>query len=61
MPMRPLTVPTEAELGMILVARYESDQNTHSWLARRFCSVQLLIASAALIFGYDVASVFMFR
>jgi hypothetical protein len=61
MPMRPLTVPTEAELGLILVAKYETDQNTHSWLARRFCSVHLLIATAVLIFGYDVGSVFLFR
>lgn len=59
--MRPLTVPTEAEMGLILAAKYEADQNAHGWLPRRFLSVHALIATAVLVFGYDVGSVFLFR
>jgi hypothetical protein len=61
MPNRPLTVPTEAELGMMLVARYETHLSTQGFLQRRVFSIQTLIAVAVSVFGYDAASVFLFR
>lgn len=61
MPMRPLTVPSEAELGLLLAAKYESQANTHGWILRRFGSARGLVAVAVGVFGYDVLSVFLFR
>ena len=59
--MRPLTLPTDAELGLLLAAKYESHGHSQGWVLRRFNSVRGLTAVASLIFGYDVLSVFLFR
>jgi hypothetical protein len=59
--MRPLTVPTEAELGLLLTAKYESEAHANAWVLRRFGSVRSLIAVAVAVLGYDVMSVFLFR
>lgn len=61
LPMHPLTVPSEAELAMLQTAKYESNAHASGWLLRRFGSVRSLVAVAAAIFAYDIASVFLFR
>ena len=59
--MRPLTVPTDAELGLLVAASYETDLRTQAGLLRRFNSVRALIVVATAVFGYDFLSVFLFR
>lgn len=59
--MSPLTLPTETELNLVLVAKYETHLNANGGLQRRLSSLRALVAAAALIFTYDVGSVFLFR
>jgi len=62
MPMGPLTVPTDAELALLLAAEYESDTAVRGGQARRrFQSVAMLSAVAALVFAYDALSVVLGR
>ena len=61
MPMRPLTVPSEAELALLQTAKYESQGHANGWLVRGFGSVRSLVAVAVAVLGYDVVSVFLFR
>jgi hypothetical protein len=59
-PMRPLTVPTQAELGLVLAAKYESDLRIEpSRARRRFHTVSALIGVAALVFTYDALSLIL--
>lgn len=57
MPKRPLTVPTQAEMGLVYAAKYETDIRIHAAEARRqFHVLGGLIAVAVVVFGYDVVS-----
>jgi hypothetical protein len=57
MPMRPLVLPTDAELSLIGAARYETDLLMSAPGARRqFHTVGALVAVAAAVFGYDLLS-----
>jgi hypothetical protein len=58
MPMGPLTVPTDAELALLLTSEYQTDVSVRGGQARRqFRSVATLSSVAALVFAYDVLSV----
>ena len=58
--MRPLTVPTQAELGLVLGAKYETDLRVDpAQVRRRFHTVGALIAVAALVFAYDALSLIL--
>ena len=57
MPMQPLTVPSQAELGLILAAEYETDLRVGAQARRRFHTVGALIGVATLVFAYDVLSI----
>lgn len=60
MPTRPLTVPTQAEMGLIFAAKYESDLRIDPVQARRrFHTVSALIGVAALVFAYDALSLIL--
>ena len=60
--MGPLTVPTDAELALLLVAGDESNVATRSGeTRRRMQSVGSLSAVAGLVFLYDVLSVVLGR
>jgi hypothetical protein len=62
MPMSPLTVPTEAEIGLLLVAKYETDITIRAReTRRRINSVRTLSAMAALVFAYDALSLVLGR
>lgn len=57
MPRRPLTVPTQAEMGLIVAAKHESDLLVHAAQSRRrFHAVGALIAVAVLVLTYDALS-----
>lgn len=60
MPKHPLTVPTQAEMGLVYGAKYESDLRIDSAQARRrFHTVGTLVGVASLVFAYDVTSLFI--
>jgi hypothetical protein len=62
MPTRPLTVPTDAEFGLIFAAKYETDIRVDAAQAqRRFHAVGALTAVAVAVFGYDAVSVILQR
>jgi hypothetical protein len=62
MPMGPLTVPTDAELALLLTSEYQTDVAVRGrQTRRRFQSVATLTAVAALVFAYDVLSVVLGR
>ena len=62
MPMGPLTVPTDAELALLLTAEYETRTHVRDGQTRRrFQSVGMLSAVAALVFAYDALSVVLGR
>ena len=62
MPMGPLTVPTDAEIALLLSSEYESDIRAGgSQSRRRMHSVATLASVAALVFAYDVLSVILGR
>lgn len=62
MPMGPLTVPTDAELALLLSAEYETDTSVRGGDARRrFQSVMTLSTVAGLVFAYDALSVVLGR
>jgi hypothetical protein len=57
LPTRPLTVPSQAEMGLIFAAKYETDLRIEATQTRRaFRGVSMLIAVAVIVFGYDAAS-----
>jgi len=59
MPMRPLTVPTQTELGLIGAAQYETDLRIGAQARRRFHTVGALIGVAVLVFAYDALSLIL--
>lgn len=53
---------TSAELGLVVVAGYESDLRMHTAEAkRRFHAVRVLSGVALLVFAYDVLSLLLGR
>jgi hypothetical protein len=62
LPMTALTIPSEAELGLLLAAKYESEIETQAvGTRRRLNTVGVLSAVAVLVFGYDAVSLIMVR
>jgi hypothetical protein len=60
MPMSPLRLPSQAELGLIYAAEYETDLHIDGAQARRrFHAVGALIGVAALVFAYDALSLIL--
>jgi len=58
-PMRPAT---DAEMGLVLGAKYESDLLIHGAQARRrFHTAGILIAIAVAVFAYDAVSLLIAR
>ena len=58
--MMPLTVPTDAEIGLILAAKYETDITVRAGQTRRrLHSVGALSAVAGLVFIYDALSLIL--
>ena len=55
-------VPSETEMSLVVVARYESQMQIHAAEARRrYNTVGTLMAIAVLVFGYDFLSVVLGR
>ncbi len=55
-------LPTEAEMSLVAVARYESQQQIQAAESRRrYNTVGTLIAIAVLVFSYDFLSVVLGR
>jgi hypothetical protein len=62
LPTRALTAPSQAEMGLIFAAKYETDLRIEAAQARRgFHGVSLLIAVAAIVFGYDAVFLMLGR
>ena len=62
MPMGPLTMPTDAELALLLAAGDETDAILRTEEhRRRVHSAGALSAVAALVFAYDALSVILGR
>ena len=60
--MRRAASPTNAEMGLVLAAKYESELLIHSAPARRrLNTVRILIGVAVLVFAYDAISLLLAR
>jgi len=54
----PPTLPTSAEIGLVLTAKYETDLHIQAAQAtRRLHMVGILVTMAVAVLGYDVLSV----
>jgi len=61
-PIRPAAKPTDAEIGLVMAAKYESELLIHGVVPRkRLDTVRVLIGVAVLIFAYDAVSLIIVR
>ena len=61
-PTRPIASPTNAEMGLVMAAKYESELLIHAAQARRrFHTLGILSAIAALVLAYDAVSLVLGR